>query len=336
MRVGRLRSGAALTPGARARPHTPAPGAPRRARPSSQRLAAAILALFCGAGCAEIEPTDDRPSSIDALVSGGQGGQGGQGGAADQGAPAQHEAGLLPPLFDVGFSPGGGLGDASVPPLACVPGAKLSLCSVCGPDGVPTLPPDGHDGACPQADCEARAHYERFVDGRGFVGCQITTYQPAQANCLQPGQCRPLDDAQLCTARPGARVLVADHECAEIEGCEGPEEGRLVAPPTGRACAEGAGRCTGLGICDTRAVQGCAEFQELGEICGLGTHPSYGDYCSVAVEQPASCTAQCAQLGRLCVGAIRQGASACEEEGGYPCHEFEEGLALICLCRINP
>lgn len=275
-------------------------------------------------GCAAIEDDPDRrPSTNDALVSGG----------IDRGVP-------VTPRFDRG-APGAEVGptDARPPPEdagagPCTPGMFVDFCSLCGPDGVPAVPEDGRDGQCPPVDCAALQRYEAFVDDQGRAACQVILRNPAGPNCAGLGACISAPDEVHCVERPAVRTAVVELPCQVIVGCEGPTEGTLGPAPVGTPCEAGAGLCTAAGTCDTRITEACGDFAEFGAVCGVGTDAIFGAYCAVAVPVglgDTTCTAFCGTAGSTCGAAWRAGASACETGLQVGCIDADTGL--VCHCR---
>lgn len=293
-------------------------------RPVRAGLPVLVAVSSLGSGCAAIEEGPDRaPSTVDALVSGN----------FDRGPRAEAGIDATTPRTDTSPQTDAGLRiDAAIGP--CTPGQYVDFCSLCDADGVAGLPPDGRDSQCPAVDCAGLTRYEGYVDDEGRPSCRIILHNPSGPNCAAQGTCVTEPDDTVCVARPAVRTAVVEQPCTTIVGCSGATEGTIGPAPVGTPCAEGAGQCNAAGQCDTRVTEQCGDFAVVGTVCGVGTDPGFGAWCSVA--PPAdlgatTCSQVCLAASSSCGAAYRAGATVCEQGMQVGCIASEVGL--LCLCR---
>jgi hypothetical protein len=285
---------------------------------ASVRLKYAPITLLL-VGCAEIEDVPDGSiggGRLDALV----------GFTNDAAGPVvQPDARVAQP--EMGMPPR----DQFVPPDQgpCNPGEVLGPCSVCGPDSAPVAPQS--DPTCPGVNCTPFNYYVSEVQPDGSTVCDIVTHNPTGPNCFGVARCREADNV-ICVASPGVEVLRTSGECEAITGCNGVTEGAVAPAPAGTLCENEAGLCTPAGTCDTTISEECNNYLGLAQICGAGTHPINGPYCTIApADAVANCTTFCPQFGSTCAGAYAADGAGCVQGEEIGC--LTGAANLICLCR---
>lgn len=221
------------------------------------------------------------------------------------------------------------MGDAVVPPPppGCTPGAKVSLCGVCGPDGRPQAAMRDED--CPPIDCTTRNAYSITDDGGAQV-CTRATYQNrADANCADIGLCFAAADPGACVG-PVMTEVARTEVCQRITGCNAATPPQVVVAPEGTVCEGGV--CNAQGECEVEVVEGCEAFEGI-TICGTGVHRDGTPYCDVdtRLEGGGNCIDVCRNAANVrCILAWQPGAAVCEQGGEAGC--FDAGEHLLCRC----
>ena len=167
---------------------------------------------------------------MDAQV--GQGGYSGgntPGQGATQGTGATTGTGNEP---GYGGNPGSGASQGT-----CVPGMRLGTCSVCGPNGQPSIPPE--ETACTIPDCGG---YEKVEEGDDVVCYQK---RPAGSVCSALGQCATAEEYCANVQRIEAERMPLD-PCRELSGCVG------NTPPSIQQRGSLGSPCNGAGVCQER------------------------------------------------------------------------------------
>lgn len=286
-----------------------------------------LLIAVVGLGCAEAD--SDAPARKDALVSAptAQGGQDAFAGVVGDARPPvfgeRDGGGVLPPPPPTPDA-------AAPPPMGCQAGESLGLCSVCGADGLPTLPADDPD--CPPVNCALAAIYAQAQE-EGDTVCTRQTAVPGASRCQALGRCHDDPGAYCQAAGAPMEVARASGPCQQLEGCIGATGPTVTDQPAGTPC-EG-GTCDEAGTCV--ADVGCEIFQQspaASQFCGEG-NDGFVDYCEYYVNPPGnermSCAQFCALQGEVCIASFNDTDHDCRR--GDPKNCAEDFKDHVCRCE---
>ena len=228
--------------------------------------------------------------------------------------------------------------DAAIPvpappsPATCAPGARLDLCSICGPEGQAQVADD--DDACPPVDCAGLDAYERGVEGDDQV-CWISRHRGAGGRCSAIGVCRGAGDPQFCADVVRAEVSRTQGPCQLVEGCTGSTPPTLVEAEFGTPCGE-ALACNADGQCAPIEIdEQCEPFVDQ-RTCGSDVSWDGISYCTVSTEGTPNvhCMDYCSGMSGICLAAwISTGPSPCNRSEEAGCLQVAE--RLLCGCGLR-
>lgn len=248
-----------------------------------------------------------------------------------QGDSGQMTAGVAEPGgMSINPLPLGGSEDS------CVPGERIGICTVCGPDGRYIAPTN--DPECEPVDCSVLNSYYTVIEDDGAETCMEEVAVRLPGTCRTRGECHTTTETACEMGEPIAQGTVYPG-CGAISGCNSTNSPSIRITPQGGTC-HAFGECTNMGgPCSVSDI--CEGF----ELAAGGTRQTFcdifrGNTCRVAVDannidnlEEINCLTYCASADKICDGAWSSNGG-CTEVGPITCQDPRN--RVICACKEPP